>query len=198
MSRQQRAEETLNRILEVAEECFAQKGYATTGIAEICQRAGVSKGAFYHHFPSKQALFLTLLNRWLGATERQLEASRSGATGALEGLLGTIDTAETIFQGKGEQLPILLEFWAEARKDPVIWEAAMAPLHHYRQFFAEMIEKGIAEGSLRADVAENAATVMVSLALGLLLQGMLDPEGANWGGVAQDSVRIVLEGLARR
>ena len=74
----------------------------------------------------------------------------------------------------------------------------MAPLHHYRQFFAEMIEKGIAEGSLRADVAENAATVMVSLALGLLLQGMLDPEGANWGGVAQDSVRIVLEGLARR
>ena len=85
MSRQQRAEETLNRILEVAEECFAQKGYATTGIAEICQRAGVSKGAFYHHFPSKQALFLTLLNRWLGATERQLEASRSGATGALGG-----------------------------------------------------------------------------------------------------------------
>ena len=55
---QQRSEETRARILAAALDRFARYGYDATGVAEICRAAGVSKGAFYHHFPSKQAAFL--------------------------------------------------------------------------------------------------------------------------------------------
>ncbi|MCX6071787.1 MAG: helix-turn-helix domain containing protein, partial [Chloroflexi bacterium] len=53
------------RILDAAAECFGRRGYDATGVADLCETAGVSKGAFYHHFPSKQAVFMALLNRWL-------------------------------------------------------------------------------------------------------------------------------------
>jgi len=61
---QQRSEETRKHILEAAQRLFSAKGYDATGVAEICQAAGVSKGAFYHHFLTKQAVFLVLLENW--------------------------------------------------------------------------------------------------------------------------------------
>jgi AcrR family transcriptional regulator len=62
---QQRGEETRSHILDVAGELFAERGYDATSVAGICARAGVTKGAFYHHFKSKQAVFLELRDRWL-------------------------------------------------------------------------------------------------------------------------------------
>ena len=55
MAVQQRGEETHNRILDAAMEAFARDGYDDTSVAEICNLAGVTKGGFYHHFPSKWA-----------------------------------------------------------------------------------------------------------------------------------------------
>ena len=60
---QARSHETRSRILQSAIDLFSKEGYDATGVAEICTAAGVSKGAFYHHFPTKQALFLALLDR---------------------------------------------------------------------------------------------------------------------------------------
>lgn len=51
------AEATRARLIEVAAELFAEKGYEDTPIEDVLVRAGVSKGALYHHFPSKEALF---------------------------------------------------------------------------------------------------------------------------------------------
>ncbi len=59
---EQRSEETRSRILKAAEVCFAQSGYDGTSVAQICQAAGVSKGALYHHFSSKEELYLALMH----------------------------------------------------------------------------------------------------------------------------------------
>ena len=63
MAVQQRGRETRLRLLDAALVCFAKRGYDAAGVAEICRHAGVSKGAFYHHYRGKQALFLALLNQ---------------------------------------------------------------------------------------------------------------------------------------
>ncbi len=55
--RAEKAEATRGRLIEVAGELFATKGYEATSIEEVLERAQVSKGALYHHFPSKEALF---------------------------------------------------------------------------------------------------------------------------------------------
>ncbi|GAA3824754.1 ScbR family autoregulator-binding transcription factor [Streptomyces coacervatus] len=56
MSRQERALRTRRRILEAAASVFAERGYASAGMAEILEAAEMTKGALYFHFPSKEAL----------------------------------------------------------------------------------------------------------------------------------------------
>jgi AcrR family transcriptional regulator len=48
-------------LLEVARELFVERGFAGTGMEEIAERAGVSKGALYHHFRSKAAVFTAVV-----------------------------------------------------------------------------------------------------------------------------------------
>ena len=53
---QARAEATRRRIIDAAIALFSEEGYGDTGLAAIMDRADVSKGAFYYHFESKEAL----------------------------------------------------------------------------------------------------------------------------------------------
>ena len=197
MSRQRRGEETRLRILQAAEACFAQNGHDATSVAEICKHTGLSKGAFYHHFSSKQALFIELLNRWLENLDMQFESARTEAKDVPEGLFRMAEMTGSIFQEASGQFPILFEFWVQAVRDPQIWKAAIAPYHRYRAFFSQMIKAGISEGSLRPVDPDLTAQVLVSLAVGLLLQGSLDPDGADWAGVVQDSIKMLLRDLER-
>ena len=197
MSRQRRGEETRLRILQAAEACFAQNGYDATSVAEICKCASLSKGAFYHHFSSKQALFIELLNRWLENLDMQFESARTEAKDVPAGLLRMAEMTGSIFQEASGQFPILFEFWVQAVRDPQIWKAAIAPYHRYRAFFSQMIEAGISEGSLRPVDPDLTAQVLVSLAVGLLLQGSLDPDGADWAKVVQDGIKMLLRDLER-
>jgi AcrR family transcriptional regulator len=196
MATQTRGEETRSHILEAAEGCFARHGYDATGVAEICRCAGVSKGAFYHHFPSKQTLFLELLDRWLAGLDARLTAACAGAGTIPEGLKQMAGTVRPIFQAGSGRLPIFLEFWNRAAHDPAVWQATIAPYRRYQAFFSGLVRAGVAGGTLRPVDPEVAAQVIVSLAVGLVLQGLLDPEGADWGQVAQEGVRLLLEGLA--
>jgi AcrR family transcriptional regulator len=63
--------ETRRRILEVAAQAFADRGYAGTSLNDVLKASGVTKGGFYFHFPSKEALALATLRhkqeQWTGA-----------------------------------------------------------------------------------------------------------------------------------
>jgi|YNPNPStandDraft_1061719.scaffolds.fasta_scaffold25627_1 AcrR family transcriptional regulator len=195
MTHQERSEQTRLRILTAARECFARAGYDATGVAEICQRAGVSKGAFYHHFPSKQAVFLALLDRWLAGLEVPMAASRAAAIDVPAQLLAMAGMAEQVFQEAKGQFPMFLQFWAQAARDPQVWQATIMPYQRYRALFADMVRTGIAEGSLRPSDPDTAARVIVALAVGLVLQGVLDPDGADWGEVVREGITMLLRGL---
>ena len=64
--RERQAEATRERLLAIARERFAAQGYAATSIEDIVQRAGVAKGALYHHFSGKDALFRGVYEAVLG------------------------------------------------------------------------------------------------------------------------------------
>src|SRR2546423_13459765 len=55
--RVRQAEATRSLLIAVARENFTEHGYAATSIDDIIQQAGVARGALYHHFPGKEALF---------------------------------------------------------------------------------------------------------------------------------------------
>ena len=196
--KQQRSEETRARLLEAAEACFSESGYDGTGVAKICRRAGVSKGAFYHHFETKQAVFLELLKRALEGLDAQMAQVRQDAADVPTALLHIARSIRQLFDGGSGRLPIFLTFWMQASHDPEIWKATIGHYRHYQAIFTEMIEGGIVEGSITPVNASAAAQAIVSLGAGMILQGLLDPEGADWGQVAEESIQILLEGLREK
>jgi TetR/AcrR family transcriptional regulator, transcriptional repressor for nem operon len=53
-----------SKLIEAAFSIIRQKGYAATSVDELCAGAGVTKGAFFHHFPSKDSLAVAAVNQW--------------------------------------------------------------------------------------------------------------------------------------
>jgi len=77
-TQEERSEATRGKLLAVARKLFRSRGYERTFIEDVAARAGVTKGAFYHHFPDKKAIFLAVFHE----TEQALmEASAAGASG---------------------------------------------------------------------------------------------------------------------
>jgi AcrR family transcriptional regulator len=194
MAQQQRSE-THSRILQAALACFSRAGYDATGVAEICTAAGVSKGAFYHHFPTKQAVFITLLNDWLSSLDAQFEAVRAQPISVPDALRGMALTARQVFADARGQLPLFLEFWTQASRDPVIWEKTVEPYQRYLAYFAGLIRAGIAEGSLRPVAPEAAARAVIALAVGLLAQALTSPDQTDWTDAAVEGVEMLLRGI---
>jgi AcrR family transcriptional regulator len=192
---QQRSEETRAQILQTALGLFSKNGYPATGVAEICRAAGVSKGAFYHHFPSKQAVFQALLEDWLDHLNRTMTGLLDGASDVPTGLLRLVTVMGPVFHDASGQLPMFLEFWTQSSRDPILWQTAIAPYHNFEAMFASAIEKGIAEGSLRPVDARAAAQTLMALAIGVILQGVMDPNGAAWDEVAQQGIGLLLHSL---
>jgi AcrR family transcriptional regulator len=84
---------TRQRILDAAEEVFAEKGYHGTVVDDIIQKAKTSKGGFYFHFPSKQGIFLALIDvlapKLMSAVDHAIEDEET-ATGKVNAALGIV------------------------------------------------------------------------------------------------------------
>jgi AcrR family transcriptional regulator len=193
---QQRSEETRTKIMEAAIKLFSTRGYNKASVDDICKEAGISKGAFYHHFKSKQALFLSLLDGWLEFVDNAIEATKDKTVP--ETFMQMTQAFPYIFETAGENLPMFLEFWLQASRDKKIWEASIAPYRRYHKYFTSLIKKGVEEGSFVEVDPELASRMIVSTAMGLLLQSLLDPKGADWEKVSRESTNMLVSSLLNK
>jgi AcrR family transcriptional regulator len=77
---QDRSVVTINNILEAARTLFIEKQYADVTLKEIAEMAGVTKGALYHHFASKEDLYMSMMHHYLDeikkSTQGNVESTR--------------------------------------------------------------------------------------------------------------------------
>ncbi len=87
MALQARAQATRRRILDSAVELFAESGYGETGLADILGRAAVSKGAFYYHFDSKEAVAVAIIEEYRRRNAQQMRARIDPASPMLDRMI---------------------------------------------------------------------------------------------------------------
>ena len=84
-SNPERTAEMRRRLLAAARSLFVERGYADTGTPEIVSAAGVTRGALYHHFADKQALFRALVEDEAAAVAAEIEAAAGDGLTATNG-----------------------------------------------------------------------------------------------------------------
>jgi len=163
----QKAMATRARLVAVARELFATQGYAATGTEAILAAAGVTRGALYHHFADKQALFAQVCEDLHAQAERVIEtdadAQGSAIDGVIAGCLGFLD-----FMAAPDVRRILI------LDAPSVlgWEAwnEMDRRHGFG-LLIEGVEAAVAEGSLRGDAQMLAVMINGALNYGVVWAG---------------------------
>jgi len=90
-----------DKLLEAAMGLVREKGYAATTVDELCARAEVTKGAFFHHFASKEALGVAVAEHWSAVTAGLFEqAPYHAPADPLDRVLAYIDFRRDLLQGE--------------------------------------------------------------------------------------------------
>lgn len=114
--KQERSRATRQRLLEATIECLAELGWSATTVSVVAERAGVSRGATQHHFPTREDLFLAALevmfDSRIVATLEQTDGDRS-TEAVVTGLLESFSSP--FFKAA-------LQVWTNAAADPVLRE----------------------------------------------------------------------------
>lgn len=148
MARQARAEATRQRIIDTAVELFTNTGYGETGLAEILQRADITKGAFYYHFDSKEAVAAAIIDdTYRKIAETAMTIMRSSAP-ALENIIrATFAAAELMATDPMVQVGKLLaqSLTQVSDRGPKVFLDATA-------LFVAQAHEALVRGDLRTDV----------------------------------------------
>jgi len=103
-----------------------------------------------------------------------------------------------VFEAANSGFPILLEFWRQAISDPIIWQETVTPYLRYLNYFEDLVKDGIKEGSLDESIDPKvAARLLISFAMGLLMQASFDPEGVSWEKITKSGMQLLMNGLRR-
>lgn len=122
--KQDRSRITRQRLLEATIECLAERGWATTTVSVVAERAGVSRGAAQHHFPTREDLITAALEYMFDTrTEQALARSKAAAAGLTTG----VERTEAVVAGMVESCtsPLFkaaLQVWTHAAADPALRE----------------------------------------------------------------------------
>ena len=98
---QARSETTRQKLLDAAIDLFSEVGYAAAGLGEIIERAGMTKGALYHHFDSKEALATAIIEQGTNLTRDAFGHVCELSSPALENLIhGVFVVADLLVSDK--------------------------------------------------------------------------------------------------
>ena len=185
---ERRPDERPRELLEAALQVFARNGYRNTTLDEVAEAAGVTKGAIYHYFDTKEALLLGVIEHYqklaFGRAERAIRDERLPASTRIRLLIrkmfsdteGRRDLLALLVRGVTHEIPRVHERWllGPAR----VWTMV-----------ARLVKDGKSRGEFRPDAdGEVGARVLVS---GLMLQLMWQQHAESVPALAMDADRLI-------
>lgn len=176
-----------DKLLEAALAVFREKGYSATSVDDLCARAGVTKGAFFHHFRSKEELGVAAAEFW-GAMTGELfrTAPYHDPADPLERVLAYIDFRKALLQGEIAEITCVAGTMVQEtyQTSPAIRAACEKTIYGHVETLVADIE---------AARAAYAITDTTWTAVGLAAHTQTVLQGAFIMAKARDDVRIAEE-----
>ena len=169
---------TRARLLEAAARVYAARGFAGATLDDVAEEAGLTKGAVYGHFGSKDNLLVALMEEYVAReiAEQVALSDRSETTwkrpfSGSDRWMAELDETPEAFR-------LLMEFWLVAARDEQMRERLAGGLEALRQMFVGFNVEGAADVGmeLSADASRNMANVVLALTLGAGLLRVVDRE----------------------
>jgi TetR/AcrR family transcriptional repressor of nem operon len=177
-----------SKLLDAAVEIIRQKGYAATSVDELCARAGVTKGAFFHHFPSKDSLAVAAANYWQELSDALFAAAPyHRLNDPLDRILGYLDFRKAMLRGDVAEFSCLAgTLLQEAyQTHPDIRLACNATIGSH----AASVESDIADAMKRYRIRAPWTAESLALHTQAVLQGaFILAKGKGHAAVAEDSI----------
>lgn len=178
------APDARTRILEAALATFRTRGYTGTTVDDLCRAADLTKGAFFHHFPSKEAATLAAIAHWNAVTGRLFEAAPYWqVTGPRARLLAYLDFRAGLVRGELPEFTCLLGTLAQETfvSHPALQAACGAGIDAHARTLVPTIEAARAAHAPDADwSAESLARHTQAVLQGgfVLAKAIGDPRAA--------------------
>jgi AcrR family transcriptional regulator len=164
-----------SRIFEAAISVFEQRGFARASMAAIATEAGLSSGAIYTYFGSKEELFLAAFGSLVEAQEQALTEAIAGTSVTSEAIdlaveyMANVATSGGDFRGAGANF--LLHAWATAEENEALRAMLLRRREQASALARTTIDAAIARGELASDLdTDGLALAITSLLDGLFLQ----------------------------
>jgi TetR/AcrR family transcriptional repressor of nem operon len=176
------------KLLDAAFALIRAKGYSATSVDDLCAEAGVTKGAFFHHFDTKEALGVAAAEYWAEATGAFFAAAPYHShPDPLDRFLGYIDFRKQILQGEVKEFTCLVGTMVQEAYDtaPAIRAACDATISEH----AEKLVADIAEAMAARGIAADWTPRSLALHTQAVLQGAFILAKAKGGStIAAESV----------
>jgi TetR/AcrR family transcriptional repressor of nem operon len=178
------SQSTRERIIEVAERLLFQRGFSGTSLNDVMNAAGLSKGAFFHHFKNKQELAFAVLGRWADRDDELVQefATRANslADNPLQEAIIFLKLLEEWLSGLDEPSGgcLFASFTYESQRfDPSMHEYIATRLRTWMGLYAGIFERLVATTEPQSpEVSGRSLTEMLASIIegGLLLGRALD------------------------
>jgi AcrR family transcriptional regulator len=164
----EKGEETRRRILDVAAAAFARNGYAGTSLNDLIRETGLTKGGFYFHFASKEALAVEVCNEQRAERQRRVLESLEQGARAIDQLAQMVWAVTDQFKAADAQGLAIDVLCAELADDPRLGPLLAGSHGRWIELTADLIRRGQEEGDVRGDVDPQAfAEIAVASYLGV-------------------------------
>lgn len=181
---------TRGDLLAAAEELIADRGFAAATLDAIADAAGVSKGALYHHFGSKDDLLLALLD---ARFQERIDAGTRVEPGAGEAAPARL-IEEIPFDRRWNLL--FLEFVVRAARDEDFRRALRKRIERLRQQSGEVIERYLEQQGITTELEPRQVALLVAaLGNGLAIEALTAPE-VSTDPIYVSGLTLMLEGAA--
>ena len=161
------------QILRSAFDCFSERGFEIVTMEEIAKEAGLSKGAVYWYFKSKDELILELIRNWNKASENILY--KLALECSLEELLYKYPAYIIKEMDLKNHYKLLFHLWARSIDNKEVYRHMSESYGEWKEKAVEFIKSGITRKIFRADLnAEVFADTVDGLFNGLMVQWHLD------------------------